>query len=847
MNSKKILSISVLISSLFALPVHSEVMKLKNAVETAVTSNPEVLKIYNNYQAFYSEELAAIGSGFLPSIDYTYQNFDETRSDPNTNNGVGSRNYNRINRGISIRQNLFNGFFDYNNVMRLSHAARGKIFELENTSSVVATDTTRAYVDLVRYRTLTSLAEDNYVTLKTLYEQLKLKVDAGVAKKSDLEQAQSRLSLADYTLTVESANLHDIEARFLRLVGELPPKEIDNNITINKDIPKDPIAALTLAQKNNPALVASFEDVEQQISKRNTVASAYVPRVDLRAFKDSNINTNGVQAFGGVGDGQFRNEGVGVELTWNLFKGGADINTFSKEENLYHAALDNRDRICRDVREQLQVGYNDIRKFTEQVAYLDQRQIAIEKARDAYRKQFEINQRSLIDLLNAENELFEAKRAYTNASNDLAIAYARTHNQLGTILQALGITRYKSDKIARPTDTKVDIGYASCPITSPTPYKADRKMLDQRATDAMVSLSISGDSNAPVDANPENASVNKGDKKKSSEKKGKSAKEKEGASKVEPLTTKESSPSQPESSLSIDDLMQNNQDVTQLEKNAPSPDTSTDKKKLPVKKGKSVKDKEVVPKVEPLTSNNLPTSISETAASVNNDSIPNHQELIQPLNVGSITEPDLSSPAKIKAFQKTQGLAETGKLNKSTRAALKRLKELNTVTSETNVDNTQITVETPQEPQTTSMDVSAKQSVTSETPKEEPKSEEKVGLFGRLSNYVKSFISPANTETTMPKAEIVSIEPDKTSAKPQSAIEETTPAMETNLSPTIFSEPDLSSPEKVKAFQKSQGIPQTGFVGERTKKALKRLHENSANASLTPIDEMSPPINIGSN
>ncbi len=775
--------IPALIASLFALPANSEVMKLKNAVEIAVTSNPEVLKIYNNYEAFYSEELAAIGSGFLPSLDYTYQNFDETRSDPNTNNGIGSRNYNRINRGISIRQNLFNGFFDYNNVKRLSHAARGKIFELENTSSVVATDTTRAYVDLVRYRTLTSLAEDNYVTLKTLYEQLKLKVDAGVAKKSDLEQAQSRLSLADYTLTVESANLHDVEARYLRLVGELPPKDIDNNIPINKDIPKDPISALTLAQQNNPALVASFEDIEQQINKRNTTAAAYVPRVDLRAFKDSNINTNGVQAFGGVGDGQFRNEGVGIELTWNLFKGGADVNTYRKEDNLYHAALDNRDRICRDVREQLQVGYNDIRKFTEQVAYLDQRQIAIEKARDAYRKQFEINQRSLIDLLNAENELFEAKRAYTNASNDLAIAYARTHNQLGTILQALGITRYKSDKIVRPSDTKVDVGYASCPVTAPTPYKADRKMLDQRATDAMVSLSISGDSNAPADTNSQNIT----DKKKTPEKKLKPTKEKE------------------------------------------------------------VAPKEVTPKVEPLTINDIPSSSIETATIVKNESLSNNQELTQPLDTGSTAEPDLSSPAKIKAFQKSQGIAVTGKLNKSTRAALKRLKELNTVTSETNVENTQITVETPQEPQTTSMDVSAKQSVTSETPKEEPKSEEKVGLFSRLSNYVKSFITPANTETTMPKAEIVSIEPDKTAAKPQSVIEVTTPVMETNLTPAIFSAPDLSTPEKVKAFQKSQGIPQTGFVGERTKKALKRLQENSANASLTPIDEMSPPINIGSN
>lgn len=524
--------IPALIASLFALPANAEVMKLKNAVEIAVTSNPEVLKLYNTQQSVYAEELAAIGSGFLPSIDYTYQNFDETRSDPNTNAGVGSRNYNRINRGLSIRQNLFNGFFDYNNVKRLSHAARGKVFELENTSSLIATDTTKAYVDLVRYRLLVSLAEDNYVTLKTLYEQLKLKVDAGVAKKSDLEQAQSRLSLADYTLTVEGANLHDMEAKYQRLVGDLPPKDLDSNIKIDKEVPKDPIAALTKAQQHNPALVAAFEDIEQQINKRDTTVAAYVPRVDLRAFKDSNINTNGVQGLGGVGDGQFRNEGVGVELTWNLFRGGADINNFRKEQSLYDAALDNRDKICRDVREQLQIGYNDIRKYTEQVAYLDQRQIAIEKARDAYRRQFEINQRSLIDLLNAENELFEAKRAYTNASHDLAIAYARTHNQLGTILQALGISRYKSDKVPSPMDTKVNVGYASCPTMSPTPYVPDRRMLDQRANDAMIPVASNGNVSSTQDTN----AVNANDKKKTPQKKLKPLKEKDVAPAAEPVS-----------------------------------------------------------------------------------------------------------------------------------------------------------------------------------------------------------------------------------------------------------------------------------------------------------------------
>ena len=552
----------LIVSTLFSPQIHAvEITKLRNSVETAITTNPEVLRIYNIFESIDAEERAAM-AGFLPSIDYTAGVYDESRRDPNTEvNGQRNVNkdYTRTNRSISIRQNLFNGFFDYNNVKRLSHAARGTLYELENRSQQIANDTTKAYVDLVRYRLLVTLAEDNYVTLKTLYEQLKLKSEAGIAKKSDLEQAQSRLSLADYNLTVEGANLHDMEARYQRLVGNLPPKELDSNIQINKDIPKDVVAALARAQENNPALVASFEDIEEQASERNTRVSGLVPRVDLRAFKDSNINTNGVQNIDGS-DGQFKNQGIGIEFTWNLFKGGADVNNIMKSQNLFEAALDNRERICRDVREQLQVGYNDIKKFTNQVAYLDQRQIAIEKARDAYRKQFEINQRSLIDLLNAENELFEAKRAYINASHDLAISYARTHTQMGTILQALNISRYQSNKNANP-NTKVDLGFNSCPTIAPTPYQPDRKFLDQRANEALVPIA-------------------------------------------------------------------NGSELDKLQ-NTISPETNT-----------------------PAETNNLSAETNNLSA-----------------------EPDLSTPEKIKEFQRSQGLPATGVIGNLTRNALKRLRE----------------------------------------------------------------------------------------------------------------------------------------------------------------------------
>ena len=89
--------------------------------------------------------------------------------------------------------------------------------------------------------------------------------------------------------------------------------------------------------------------------------------------------------------------------------------------------VDLRDKACRDARQTTAIAYNDTRKLVDQLIYLDRNTLAIEKARDAYRQQFDIGQRSLLDLLNAENELYTARRAYANAEYDLGFAYARTH------------------------------------------------------------------------------------------------------------------------------------------------------------------------------------------------------------------------------------------------------------------------------------------------------------------------------------------------------------------------------------------------------------------------------------
>src|SRR5690606_11057711 len=143
-----------------------------------------------------------------------------------------------------------------------------------------------------------------------------------------------------------------------------------------------------------------------------------------------------------------------------------------------NVAKDMREKTCRDLRQTLSIAYNDVQRLEEQLRYLDQHQLSIEKAREAYRRQFDIGQRTLLDLLDAENEYFQARRAYVNAVYDKAIAETRTLSGMGRLMKALGVARDDVPKLDELERSREQIDVADlCPANSPAFLEIDKEAL----------------------------------------------------------------------------------------------------------------------------------------------------------------------------------------------------------------------------------------------------------------------------------------------------------------------------------------------------------------------------------
>jgi adhesin transport system outer membrane protein len=353
------------------------------------------------------------------------------------------------------------------------------MFELHDASENAALEAARAYLDVLRYRRLVTLAEENYVRHRSVFDQIQEKVKAGVGRRVDLEQAAGRLALSESNLLTETSNLHDVSARFQRVIGIGPAKSMEEPKRLSQNVPPDVTTALRQAQQSNPTLQAAIENVRAAEAARDVRKAAYQPRVDLRVRRDDGDNMRSIA-------GRSNYDTAEVVLSWNLLNGLSDVARSRQYAEQYNVARDVRDKTCRDTRQVLTIAFNDVRKLTEQLNYLDQHQLSTEKVHEAYRKQFDIGQRTLLDLLDTENELFQAKRAYTNAGFDLGIAYARTHAGLGNLLTALGLSRPAEQSLVELANwTPAQDAAEYCPPDGAQLYVADKAALDARAQEML--------------------------------------------------------------------------------------------------------------------------------------------------------------------------------------------------------------------------------------------------------------------------------------------------------------------------------------------------------------------------
>lgn len=445
-NLNKIAILGVLsLSALWS--VSSNAQSLEQAVAEALDTHPDIRQSFARFKS-KEEDVNRASAGYLPTVDltagYGYEYTDtpsNRRSDLNNSNG--QTELARGEFGISIKQILFDGMFTSNEVDRTKFEASAEQWTLVSNAEDLALQVAKAYLNFIKTKQLIELSKTNIESHEIIYQQIKERTDSGLGNIADLSQVTGRLARAQSNMISARNNHLDARTQFIRLTNTLP----ENLVIPVPDadmLPKDQESGLDLAIKRHPVIKSARQDIRAARSYKSAVKSSYYPTLslELAANSDNDIGgESGLNQFGADVGGHRNDASAMLRLRYNFYSGGKDIASERSAAYKVSEAQDINASAHRQVTESFGLAWNAFKMLALQKKYIKQHVITSKDTQVAYKQQFDIGQRNLLDLLDTENELFQARQDYLDADfNELSAKY-RILNATGQLLDSLRVTR----------------------------------------------------------------------------------------------------------------------------------------------------------------------------------------------------------------------------------------------------------------------------------------------------------------------------------------------------------------------------------------------------------------------
>ncbi|MEO5702876.1 MAG: TolC family outer membrane protein [Gammaproteobacteria bacterium] len=405
---------------------------LQDAVKETLATNPTIQAAIAQRNS-REGELQQARAGYKPTIDLT-ASIGYGSADNSSTQSSASETHSRSESAINLRQMIFDGFATRSEVARQTERINSAAYAVYGTAENTGLRATEVYLNVLRQEELVKLATDNLATHERIADQIILRADAGVGRKSDQNQVEGRRALATSNLISAQTNLTDARTNYQRVIGNLPGAgdELEKPEFNESVLPATVDDAVQQAVAGNPTLKSSLADVEATIAQHKGTKSTLYPRFDLEIGETWSSGANGI-------DGNNNDASALIRMRYNLYRGGADVAKSAQAANLVSEAQEISNNTYRQVVESMRLSWNAYEAIETQLVYLRQHVESTSKTREAYAKQFNIGQRSLLDLLDSENELFSAARAVITAEYDKAFAQYRIMTAMGKLLEQLGL------------------------------------------------------------------------------------------------------------------------------------------------------------------------------------------------------------------------------------------------------------------------------------------------------------------------------------------------------------------------------------------------------------------------
>ena len=423
-------------------PLHPSLsISLNDAVATGIQTNPEYGVVAASRRAT-DEELEQGRALFLPSLDLNADAGWEHSDDPATRAGAGDDTENmwRYETGITLTQMLFDGFDAKYEVERQKARVTSSANRVRETAELVGLSIVEAYLEVLRQRELLVIARKNVADHIEIMDQIEQGVEGGRSTQADFEQAKARLAQARATESSTRQALRDAEANYRTEVGDEPGQLTLPNTPFDvlaEDVEREVEKSLAYS----PTLDIFESDIEVAYAEAQQTKASFYPQVDLQ------LNARQGHNLGGV-DGRDRSASALVVVNWNLYRGGADMARAREFIHRHQQTKEARAEASRAVENDVRQTWAAMVSAGERARQFAAQADANVEVVKAYNDQFSLDRRTLLDVLDAQNELFVSRSNTVNAEFLEMLAVYRLLALKGALLPTLQVAYPRESDVA---------------------------------------------------------------------------------------------------------------------------------------------------------------------------------------------------------------------------------------------------------------------------------------------------------------------------------------------------------------------------------------------------------------
>lgn len=387
---------------------------LKDALAKAYENNPTLLAARANQRAT-DEGVPIQRADGLPSLSAS-PSFTETL---HSSSAIASPPR-QAGAQVTLAVPVYSGGSVRNGIRGAETRVMAGRADLRGTESQIFSQVVAAYMDVIQNEAIVSLSANNVEVLSVNLQATSDRFEIGDLTRTDVAQSQARLSLAQGDLRSAQANLIRAKENYIALVGDAP-----DNLEAPPPLPglpASPGAAVDIALESNPDLLGALQRAEAADYDIKVAGASRLPRLEVTTGGTYSTYLGSIPAGPSTFDNSSSGVTAGVRATIPLYQGGRPAALERQAQSRAQAALETVVATERDVIAQVRSAYSSLQAAN---AIIESSQAAVSAAElslEGVRAENTVGNRTILDILNAQQELLQARVQLVTARRNAYVA-----------------------------------------------------------------------------------------------------------------------------------------------------------------------------------------------------------------------------------------------------------------------------------------------------------------------------------------------------------------------------------------------------------------------------------------